>query len=437
MYAKFSAFMIGLALAASSMASPLIQHWQTPNGAQVLFVEDHDLPMLDLAVNFPAGSARDTAAQSGLASLTHGLLDHGAAGLTEEEIARKLADVGAQLNGSFDPDRAAVILRTLSQPRERNIAVDILARVVQQPTFPAEILAREKARVIAGLQEAETKPETLAGKAFQRAVFGAHPYALPTGGEAASVATLQVEDVRTFYRTHYTAGGALVAIMGDVSRSDAEAIARQLTENLPQGAPVTPLPPVALNIAASEQRIDHPAKQSHLLLGAPGMARTDPDYFALYVGNYILGGGGFVSRLMHEVREQRGLAYSVYSYFMPMQQAGAFQIGLQTRNDQAEQALQLVRSVLSDFVTHGPTARELTAAKQNIIGGFPLRIDSNRKILDYLCVIGFYQLPLTYLDDFTTRVERVSVSDIRAAFARRINPQALATVVVGGTGAAK
>jgi zinc protease len=182
----------------------------------------------------------------------------------------------------------------------------------------------------------------------------------------------------------------------------------------------------------SEQRIPHPASQSHILIGAPGIARDDPDYFTLYVGNYILGGGGFVSRLMNEVREKRGMAYSVYSYFMPMQQPGAFQIGLQTKNEQVDEALQVVRKTVRDFVAKGVTEAELRAAKQNIIGGFPLRIDSNRKILEYLSVIGFYHLPLTYLDDFQVRVEQVDVRAINDAFRRRIDPDAMATVIVGG-----
>jgi zinc protease len=198
----------------------------------------------------------------------------------------------------------------------------------------------------------------------------------------------------------------------------------------PSDAPAA-LPGVAMQIPASEQRIAHPASQSHILAGAPGMARNDPDYFPLYVGNHILGGGGFVSRLMNEVREKRGLAYSVYSYFMPLKQPGAFQIGLQTKKEQADEALQLVRNTLAEFIAKGPTKKELLAAKQNIIGGFPLRIDSNRKILDYLSIIGFYDLPLTYLDDFTRRVEQVTVAQIRDAFARHINPQAMATVIVG------
>ncbi|HEX5363067.1 MAG TPA: pitrilysin family protein [Gallionella sp.] len=417
-------------IGSSAFATPGIQHWQSASGAKVLFVENHDIPMLDVAVSFPAGSSFDVADKSGVAALTQSLLDLGAEGLTEDDIARGMADIGAQFGGSFDQDRSSMSLRTLSTPAEREQALDIMARVLQRPLFRGEILAREKARVIAALKEAETKPESIASKAFDKAVFGAHPYGLPTSGEVVSVEKLFVQDLRDFYASHYQARTAVVAIMGDVSRAQAEVIAQQLTAQLPTGAAPAPLPAVA-HMAASEQRIAHPASQSHILLGAPGMARNDPDYFPLYVGNYILGGGGFVSRLMNEVREKRGLAYSVYSYFMPMKQPGAFQIGLQTKKEQADQALQLVRQTLSEFIANGPTEKELVAAKQNIVGGFPLRIDSNRKILDYLSVIGFYDLPLTYLKDFTRQIEQVTVAQIRAAFARHVDPQAMATVIVG------
>ena len=418
-------------VATAAAATPTIQHWQSASGAKVLFVEDHNIPMLDVSVGLPAGSSFDNAATSGVAGLTHHLLDLGATGLSEDDIARGMADIGAQFGGGFDQDRASLSLRTLSSQAERDQALEIMARVLQHPLFPEEILAREKTRVIAALKEAETKPESIADKAFQKALYGTHPYGLPESGEVASVEKITAPDLRAFYAKHYRASGAVVAIMGDVTRPQAEAIAEQLTGQLPAGAAPAALPEVTMHIAASEQRIAHPATQSHILIGVPGMARNDPDYFTLYVGNHILGGGGFVSRLMNEVREKRGMAYSVYSYFMPLKQPGAFQIGLQTKKEQADEALQLVRDTLATFITRGPTEKELIAAKQNIIGGFPLRIDSNRKILEYLSIIGFHDLPLTYLDDFTGKIEQVSVAQIRDAFARHIDPKAMATVIVG------
>ncbi|MEO7623519.1 MAG: pitrilysin family protein [Gallionella sp.] len=412
-------------------ATPKIQHWQSASGAKVLFVEDHDIPMLDVAVTLPAGSSFDAADKSGVAGLTHQLLDAGSEGLSEDEISRGMADIGAQFGGGFDPDRSSMSLRTLSSASERDKALDIMARVLQHPEFPEAILAREKVRLIAALKEAETKPESIAAKAFQKAVFGTHPYALLGSGEVDSVEKITVQNLRDFYRAHYQAAHAVVAIMGDATRAQAEAIAQQLTAQLPQSAPPSALPNVTMKIAASEQRINHPASQSHILIGAPGVARGDPDFFPLYVGNYTLGGGGFASRLMNEVREKKGLAYDVYSYFMPLKQPGAFQIGLQTKKEQADEALKLVRNTLADFIAKGPTEKELLAAKQNIIGGFPMRIDSNRKILEYLSIIGFYDLPLTYLDDFTHNIDSVTVAQIRQAFARHVDPHAMATVIVG------
>ncbi|HEU0186714.1 MAG TPA: pitrilysin family protein [Gallionellaceae bacterium] len=408
-----------------------IQHWQAPSGAQVYFVENHDLPMLDVEVDFAAGSGFDAAEKSGLAGLTHGMLDQGAEGLSEDDISRRLADIGAQLGGVFDTDRSGLALRTLSNAAQRNQALEIMARVLQRPLFPDTVLAREKARLIAAIKEADTKPESIAGKAFMKDVYGAHPYGLPASGEIDTVEKLQRVDLENFYFTHYGAKSAVVALMGDISRAEAEAIAQNLTEQLPAGGASRRIAQVVMQTSSSEQRIPHPATQSHILIGAPGIARNDPDYFPLYVGNYILGGGGFVSRLMHEIREKRGMAYSVYSYFMPMQQPGPFQIGLQTKKEQANEALRMVRATLRDFIAKGVTDKELVAAKQNIVNGFPLRIDSNKKILDYLAVIGFYNLPLSYMDDFTGKVEKVTAAQIHDAFKRRVNPDVMATVIVG------
>jgi zinc protease len=415
----------------TAFATPNIQHWQSVSGARVLFVEDHNIPMLDLSVSFPAGSSFDSADKAGVASMTQQLLDAGAVGLSEDEISRSMADIGAVLGSSVDQDKASVSLRTLNNAPERDKALDVMSRVLQQPTFPEAILIREKARLIAGLKEAETKPESIADKAFQKAVYGTHPYALPVSGDVESVEKITVQNLKDFYQTHYTAHAAVVAIMGDATRAQAEAIAQQLTEKLSADKTTVTLHNEELKIAASEQRIAHPATQSHIVIGAPGMARSDPDYFALYVGNHILGGGGFTSRLMNEVREKKGLAYSVYSYFIPLKQPGAFEIGLQTKKEQADEALQLVRNILAEFIAKGPTEKELLAAKQNIIGGFPLRIDSNSKIIGYLSTIGFYDMPLTYLDDFTRKVEQVTVAQVKAAFARHINPNAMATIIVG------
>jgi zinc protease len=425
------------AAAAPARAILPIQHWQAASGARVYFVENHDLPMLDVSVEFPAGSAYDRPERAGTASLTNHLLQRGADGMSEEEIARRIAAVGAQLGGRFDADRAGLALRTLASERERREALGILARVLRAPEFPRDVLEREKVRYVAGLKEADLKPDVIAERTFFRLVYRAHPYALRSSGEVETVPKIAREDLLAFYRRHYAAPYAVVALVGAVTRAQAEAIAEELTAGLPQAAgPPPELPPVAPLAAAVTQRIRHPAEQAHILIGAPGMRRDDPDYFPLLVGNHILGGGGFVSRILDEVRQKRGLAYSAYSYFWPLGREGPFQIGMQTRRDQAEEALAVVRRTLREFLASGPTEEEVAAAKRNLIGGFPLRIDSNSKIHAQLATIGFYRLPLTYLEDYVKNVERVTAAQVRDAFRRRIDPERLVTVVVAGEDAA-
>ncbi len=408
-----------------------IEQWRTSTGTKVYFVANRDLPMIDVSVDVPAGSAFDTSEKSGLAAMTNALMRMGAAGMNEDEIDRRLADVGAVMNNRYDTDRAGLSLRTLSDPKRRSQALDVMARVLSAPAFPAATVERERARYVSGLKEADLTPGSRANTEFYRLVYGRHPYGLRPSGEAATVAGLQREDLLAFYRKHYVADQAMVAIMGDLSRQEAEAIAEQLTRAMPRSDGATLTIPVVQPLPAAVNRfIEHPASQSHIMIGAPGIRRDDPDYFALFVGNYILGGGGFVSRITEEVRQKRGLAYSAYSYFSPLKASGPFIIGMQTRRDQAEQALEVVRSTLREFIDKGPTEQEVVAAKQNIVGGFPMRIDSNRKIHEYLILIGYYNLPIDYLETFVANIERVTAADIKAAFERRVNPDQLVTVVV-------
>ncbi|MDO9226828.1 MAG: pitrilysin family protein [Pseudomonadota bacterium] len=425
-------FLTTLALAPTALAGLDIQHWSTPQGARVYFVENHELPMLDVSVDFAAGSARDPRAKSGLASLTRQLMSLGAGKYEERDIAEKMADVGANLGGRFDADRAGFQVRTLSGKVEREQAIDVLGAILATPRFDAGILTREKARVIAGLQESETRPDYLGAKAFQAAIYGDHPYALNEGGEVATVAKIDRDDLRAFHRDHYRARNMSIAVMGDISRAEAEALAEKLASGLPPGEAPAPIPPVKPVEQGKRQVIPHHATQSHLFMGLPGLLREDPDYFPLYVGNYVLGGGGFDSRLTKAIRDKKGLAYSVYSYFMPMRELGPFQIGLQTRREATDDAVASARAELERYLQEGPTEAELTQAKNNIVGGFPMRIDSNRKILEYLAVIGFYRLPLDWLDTYTPQVEAVSRDDILRAFRARLRPEAMDTVIVGG-----
>ena len=416
---------------AAAVAGPEIQHWKTGNGSRVYFVPAPQLPMVDIRVVFDAGSARD-GIRPGLAVMTNGLLDAGAGGLSEEAIAERLEGLGAQLGNAALRDMAMVSLRTLSESKYLDPAVEILATIISQPRFPDAVFQRERKRMLIALQAEQQSPSSIASKAFYRAIYGDHPYASPSNGTGESLQALQREELEKFHQRYYVAANAVIALVGNLSRSQAEQLAERLMEKLPGGEAAPKLPEVKPLTKPSRERISFPSSQSHILVGQPGMTRTDPDYMALYVGNHILGGSGFGSRIMAEIREKRGLAYSAYSFFMPMRRKGPFQIGLQTRNDKAAEAERVVRETLLQFIEEGPTAKELDAAKKNITGGFPLRIDSNKDILEYIAMIGFYDLPLDYLDTFSQRVEAVTLKDIQEAFQRRIAPDRMATVTVGG-----
>ena len=423
-----------------AMAGIPIQHWTLPSGVQVYLVESHSIAMVDMQVDFDAGARRDPLDKAGLASVTAGMASKGvvAAGaepaLDENALSEAWADLGASFRASASADRMGFYLRSLTFPDLLGKAVALAARQIGQPAFPEPIWLRERERLMASIKESNTRPATLAGRAFATAVYGSHPYGFEMTEQ--SLAAIGVADMRAMYTSLIQPCRAKVSVVGAVTRQQVQELLGVLFARLPAGSGAcAPLPAVSEVQAldkASEQRIAFDSAQAHVLLGQPGYKRDDPAFFAFTVGNYILGGGGFVSRLTAEVREKRGLSYSVYSYFSPGLHAGAFTLGLQTRPDQAGQALSVSRDVLARFVAEGPTQAELDAAKGNLVGGYALLIDSNQKLLGNVANIAWNRLPLDYLDTWTQRVERVTVADVRAAFSRVLQPDRMATVVLGG-----
>lgn len=429
----------GALACASAWAALPIQNWTQPNGARVWLVESRSLPMIDIQVDFDAGSRRDPADKAGLAGVTAGmtakglLARGGEPALDENQLSEAWADLGAGFGASASSDRMSFTLRSLSDPQLLPKAIALGARQIGDPSFPEPIWRRERERMGASIREANTRPATIANRAFEQAVYGTHPYGYDTTEQ--SLANISVADMRELHGRLLEPCRAKVSIVGDMNRAQAEQVVTALLARLPQRgarcaalAPVAEVQPLA---AAAEKTIPFASAQAHVLLGQPGYKRDDPDFFPLLVGNYTLGGGGFVSRLTTEVREKRGLSYSVYSYFNPGMHAGAFTIGLQTRPDQAAQAVQVAREVLAGYVASGPTPEELTAAKDFLVGGFPLRLDSNSKLLDNLANIAWHELPLDYLDTWTRKVQAVTAEQIRAAFARKLQPQRMVTVIVG------
>ena len=405
-----------------------IQHWESDNGARIYLIENHDLPIVDINVDFRAGSVRDTKQKNGLASLTNHMMVLGSGGINEEDLANKFIDLGAQLNSSFDQDKSGFSVRTLTEKSSE--AIDLLTLVLHKPNFDNNILEREKKRYIASINQSETMPGAIASKAFMKALYGQHPYGLSSSGEVETIKKITKEDLHNFYKSNYLSNGLSIVIVGDISRKEAEDIGNKISLGFPKNK-ITLRIPLVDDKKAQEIRISHPAKQAHLYYGAPIIKRGDPDFLALYLGNYILGGGGFVSRLTQEIREDRGLAYSVYSYFMPFIEKGPFQIGVQTKKDQVNQAKKIIEKTVAEFIKNGPTSNELKRAKDFMIGGFPLKLDSNKSILDYVSMMAFYKYPLDYLDTFTKKIDKISAEEIKSAFQRRVDMSKFSTVIVG------
>ena len=428
----------------TAIAALPIQHWRQPSGASVYLVETHGIPMVDVQVDFDAGSRRDPPGKAGLADVTAAMTSAGIAAsgglpaMDENQLSEAWADLGAGFGASAGSDRMSFSLRSLSDAALLSKAAQLAARQLGEPSFPEDIWQRDRQRMSASIREANTRPATVAGRAYAAAVYGSHPYGYEM--TEASLAAIAIADMRELRSAYLEPCRAKVSIVGDVTRAQADALAATLLSRLPARpsggcAPLPPVAEVAPLQAPVVREIPFESAQAHVLIGQPGYKRSDPDYFPLLVGNYILGGGGFVSRLYGEVREKRGLSYSISSYFSPGLHAGAFTVGLQTRPDQAAHAVQVSQEVLARFVAEGPTQAELQAARDNLVGGFALRIDSNRKLLGNVASIAWNGLPLDYLDSWTRRVEQVTVDDIKAAFARKLQPGRMVTVTVGAVAA--
>jgi len=428
---KFLILLGFLLISSYSYAGPKIENWKTANGANVFYVNAPGLPIVDLRIVFDAGSARD-ADKAGLSSLTNSLLDEGTGTLNADQVAEQFEGLGARFGAASLRDMAVVSIRSLSDKVILDKALDLFSKVVANPTLPEKSFQRNRKAMLVGLQVASKRPNAIVKKEFYKQVFNAHPYAIDGGGTEDSLNNMTRQDVLDFHKRYYVANNATIAIVGEVSRARAEMLAEKVSSGLAKGEKAPELTKVPALATGVVNRIEHESQQTHILVGQPGMHRGDPDYMTLYVGNHVFGGSGLVSRLSDSIREQRGLAYSVYSYFSPMRENGPFMMGMQTKNSQADDALAILNKELQEYVEKGPSEDELKRSKQNITGGFALRVDSNKKITEYIAMIGFYGLPLDYLDTFNERVEAVTVAKIKDAFKRRIHPDKLVTVTVGG-----
>lgn len=407
-----------------------IKNWQTSNGINVLFVQANEVPMVDIRLVFDAGSARD-GDKFGLASLVSRMLDEGTPTRDTNQIVAAFENLGASFNAAAYRDMFAIDLRVLSDSSYLDPALDVFSDIVAQPSFPEASFKRIFDGAQVGQQQKQQSPSAQAGILFYQHLYGSHPYAHPSSGTPDSLKKITTSDLKAFHQQFFVAKNATLALVGDISEERAKQISETISQPLATGEAALPLISATALPKARHMHLAFPSQQTHIMLGQATARRDDKDYEALYIGNEILGGGGFNTILMNELREKRGLTYGVYSSIVPMHAEGPFMISLSTRSDQAQQALDLIRSNLRDFLRKGPTDIQVKEAKDNILGNFPLSTSSNGSILAYLASMGFYHLPLTHLDTFNDRISKVTAADIRAAFQRHINTDTLLTVTVG------
>lgn len=407
-----------------------IQSWQTKQGAKVMFVESDALPILDIQISFDAGSARDETAW-GLASFTNGLLGMETQSLNEDQLAEAFNALGAQFSTEVNRDSASVSLRTLTRDAIQSQALATLEQVLSQPKFDRKIFERERQRLLTVLKQKSVKPQSIASEKLWQNLYGQHPYAHAVEGNEQTLNQLKIGQIQQFYQDHYTAKNAVIAIVGKVSQAQARSIAERLSAALPKSSKTfAPIATPKTLPAGKELLTEFKSTQTYYHLAQLGVERGHPDYVPLFIGNQLFGGSGFGSYLMEEVREKRGLVYSVYSYFAPMKQTGPFIIGLSTKNASAREAQTVVETTLQNFLKDFDDEK-FAAIKENIIGGWPLRFDSNGKILGYLSMIGFYDLPLDYLDWLPKQVEKTSKQEVLQAWQKHIQPSKMLTVMVG------
>ena len=422
-----------LLLALPSAHALDIQRWRTAEGTTVLLVERHENPIVDISVQFPAaGSIADPQGKNGLADFAAGLLTTGTKKHDEENFNKRINDLAAQLESDNDRESSSLILRSLSRPATLRQAGELMQQALSQPRYDAEVFRRTRQQAELALRQNESQPGYIAMRESVKLDYPQHPYSAAAYTSVQSLQAVSLDDVKTFHRNQYAKEGAVVALVGDLNRQQADRLVGNLLKGLPEKAQTAAKVPPVNEQAGRRTNIPFASEQAQVVMSMPLISRNDPDYYALVAGNYILGGGGFDSRLMKTLRDEHGYVYGVSSNLMPQREKGRFVIQFATQKSQAPKALEAAESVLRRFIAEGPTEAELQQAKDNIIGSFPLRFDTNQKLLGYLGMIGLYDLPSDWMEQYPKKIEALTVDDVKKAWQRRVKPENLNTVVVGG-----
>ncbi len=425
-----TAVLLLLLAAPAHAAGPLAHREVLPNGAVLLVAERPAIPVVVVRVGVPGGAVRDPADALGVANLTAELLTRGTARRSGPELDRAIEFVGGSLEAGAGSDGATITLSVLK--KDLGLGLDLLAEVLLQPTFPPDELTRKVTDIKAALQRSEQSPETVAARELGRLMFPEHPYGRPAAGTIESVGKLTREQVTAFYRRHYRPDGATIVAVGDVTVAEIrhELVSRLGAGWAPPPAPVAAVPQAALIVPAEARKIVRDLTQTTALLGRPAIRQVDPDYFPLAVATYILGGGS-TSRLYTRVREERGLAYSVYSSLLPGRYGASYLVSLQTRTDGVVEAARLVREEMARLGREPVAPRELALAKSYLIGSFPMRLDTSGKLARFLGAVEESGLGLDYPDRYKEQIARVTATDVQRVAAKYLDPATFSSVQVG------
>jgi zinc protease len=409
-------------------AMPPLQRMTLSNQLVLLLSEEHSLPFVTLQILVNAGSGRDPSGGEGMAHLTARGLLLGTARRTEKAINEELDYMGASLSSTGGRDYATLTLRVLKKDLEKGL--DLFLEALTQPVFPPEEVKREVQKTLAAIQAAEDQPEEVAEKAFQENLFLSGPYRHPVEGTKKSLPLMIRETLDRFYKKNYHPNGSILAVVGDITQEEVKTKLIPGLEKWPKGKVSDGPAPNVFAKGPKTVKIDRMLAQANIILGHAGISRDNPDFYALMVMNYILGGGGFSSRLMEEVRNKRGLAYSVYSFFEPGKFPGSFQIGIQTKNVSAREAISLAKEEMKKIQKEPVSEKEIEGARKYLIGSFPMRMDTQGKLVNFLLQVEYYGLGLDYPERYSQLIQGVTRDDVLRVARKYLHPENLILVVV-------
>lgn len=423
---------IAALICSGSVYAVEFQRWKTEDGVTVTLVERHELPIVNMQVVFK-GAGQVAEDKPNLAAFTASMLVSGTEKYNDEEALRDIGNrLGVTVAGSGGLENTTVDYASLSRSPTLTDGLKLANQIIAHPKFNLGVLNRNKKQAVTVLKQNESQPAFIGNRMLGRLNYADHPYANAARITEAAINGITVADLENFHRTHYAKSNAYVAIVGDINRRQAERMAATVLDGLPdKTGKQTDIPEVDINGGKIEVVPFDGKEQAVVLMGLPLIVRQDPDRFALTVGNYILGGGGFDSRLMKKLRDEKGLVYGVSSTLSPLTRKGPFSISFSTKKASAREALNATREVLADFIANGPTEAELLQAKNNIIGSFPMTFDTNAKTVSIASNIGVNNLPLDYYDTYIQNIEAVSAEQVKEVWQRRLKTEQMNIVVVG------